>query len=259
MRKSFRLRLALHVTLLSAGVLVLFSSFLYSAMTRDRLEPVALTVLLVASISLIFAGAWWISARAVRPIEALSVTAAGVNARDLGERITLASADHEFEALIEVMNGMLERLERSFSQANRFAADAAHELNTPLAALQLQIGDALQSASDSDRPIFARLQTDVVHLKSIVQKLLLLAKADSGSLPLQVEPTDLSAITQDLVEDIQLLNPDLEIKSKIPDTCPIDADHILLTQALSNLVRNAVRYNLPRNGWIFLHIEREGD
>lgn len=77
---------------------------------------------------------------------------------------------------------MLERLERSFQQAMRFSADAAHELKTPLAILQAQVERALQAAADNtpEQREYAEQSDEVQRLKAILGKLLLLYQADSG-------------------------------------------------------------------------------
>src|SRR5262249_30769155 len=88
-------------------------------------------------------GGWWLSRRAVRPIEVMSATAASITASNLSRRIDRAAADSELGKLGGILNSMLDRLEESFVQQVRFTADASHELRTPLSVLLTHIELAL--------------------------------------------------------------------------------------------------------------------
>ena len=108
----------------------------------------AFLIALPLCLILIGVGAWAISSRTLRPLQKLTTAARRVTAEGLDQRISPQGEDREFVELIHVFNGMLERLERSFKQAYRFSADAAHELKTPLAILQGQIERAIHEAED---------------------------------------------------------------------------------------------------------------
>ena len=205
-------------------------------------------------------GAWFLSGRALSPIKRLTTTMQGLTAKGLDQRITLGREDQEFRQLIQVFNGMLERLERSFLQASRFAADAAHELKTPLAILQGQIEQAMAQC-EAGSPVQSRL-TDILdevqRLATISRKLLLLSLADAGRLRLHVVRFDLSQALEDLVEDAQMLSPELDVSGSIASSLTVDVDPALLRQVLHNLLGNAIKYNLP-NGWIRINAARQND
>lgn len=194
---------------------------------------------------LLSAAGWLLAGRALRPVEVLARTVAGVTARGLDQRVPSASADGEFRALIDVINGMLARLEQSFHQATRFSADAAHELKTPLTVLQGQLQQALQSAppESAEQRRYAELIEEVQRLKVIVRKLLLLAQADAGQMRLSVERLDLSAEIEGLCEDVRQLAPGLQVEAEVQPGVEVLADRDLLRQALQNLASNAVHHN----------------
>ena len=188
---------------------------------------------------------WLLAGQALRPVKVLTQVAGGITAKGLDQRVRVEGADQEFRALIDVINGMLNRLEKSFGQAARFSADAAHELKTPLTILQGQLHQALHSApADSDEQrTYAGLLEEVQRLKSIVRKLLLLAQSDAGRLRLALERVNLTAELEALCEDVPLLAPGLALQAELAPQVCVMADPDLLRQAVQNLFSNALKYN----------------
>jgi heavy metal sensor kinase len=200
---------------------------------------VPLCLLLLAS------GGWLLAKQALHPVHELTHVAANITAKGLDQRVQAHDADEEFTALIEVINGMLNRLDVSFRQAARFSADAAHELKTPLTILQGQLNQALRSApagSDEQRT-YADLLNEVQRLKTIVRKLLLLAQSDSGQLHVSLGVVSLNQELNALFEDLPLLAPGLTLKQDLEPNVDVRADPDLLRQVLQNVITNAVKYN----------------
>lgn len=193
---------------------------------------------------LLAAGGWVLAARALKPVALITRTAEGITAYALNQRIPPVDADKEIARLVDVINGMLERLEKSFGQAVRFSADAAHELQTPLTILQGELDDAVQHApaGSEEQLRYSGLLEEVQRLKAIVQKLLILARADAGRLNLRLEPTDLTAMIGSAAEDISALAPHMKIETHIAPGVMVKADPDLLGQVVRNLTTNAVKY-----------------
>lgn len=231
------------------------------ALAEAELTVLRNAFLLATPLALVFIGlgAWFLSGRALWPIRHLTDTMEGITAKGLDQRIPLGKEDQEFRQLIHVFNGMLERLERSFLQASRFSADAAHELKTPLAILQGQIEQAMAQC-EAGSPVQSRL-TDILdevqRLGTISRKLLLLSLADAGRLRLNITRFDLSQALEDLAEDAHMLAPELEVDGSIAPGLMVNADAALLLQLLHNLLSNAIKYNLPK-GWIRIAASRAG-
>jgi len=207
---------------------------------------------------LLFAAGWALAWRALRPVEAIAKTTAGITALRLSDRIAPGGAAREFRQLIGVINAMLERLETSFGQAARFSADAAHELQTPLAVLQGQLEGAIQQADpgSGEQQRCNELLEETQRLKSIIRKLLLLARVDAGQLTLNTEPVDLSGLMVSAAEDIELIAPHLQVDTEIQPGITVPADITLLRQVIGNLTGNAVKYN-RENGYIRLVLETD--
>lgn len=209
-----------------------------------RLRNALIGAMLLA-LALVGAGSWWVANRALRPIRALTQTAEGITAQGLGRRIPSLEYDHEMDRLVTVFNQMLDRLERSFHQATRFSADAAHELTTPLTILQGELEQALTAAeTGSEHQNFIHgLLEEILRLKAITQKLMLLARADAGQLVLERKPFDLSDALVELADDAAAMQPAVVVEPAIAPRIRVSVDSELLLQAMRNLLTNAAKYN----------------
>lgn len=228
-----------------------------SLQTIDQEVAVILNVFLVAIpavLLLIAIGAWSLSGSALRPIRHLTTAIQQVTVKGLDQRVPIDATDVELMELIQVFNQMLERLERSFKQASRFSGDAAHELKTPLTILQGELERTLQQANPGSemQQSLGHLLDEVRRLSGIVRKLLLLSLADAGQMGLYKVEVNISAMLMEMVEDMELLAPQLQVHTEIAAELHVWGDRDLLTQILQNLFSNAIKYNLPQ-GWISIH------
>lgn len=211
----------------------------------------AFLVALPFALILIGLGSWFFAGRALQPLQKLTAVSRRVTATGLSQRISSQGEDREFVELIDVFNRMLGRLERSFKQAHRFSADAAHELKTPLAILQGQLERSIGMAEDGSamQRGLTSILDEVRRLSTISRKLLLLSQADAGRLSVFGVPFNLSKALDDLLEDTHMLAPQLKVTATIAPDLVITADGSLLRQVLHNLISNAIKYNVDQ-GWI---------
>ncbi len=193
------------------------------------------------------AGGWFLAQRALKPVNALIAAAESITAQELERRLPEQGSSEEFDRLNRVFNRMLERLDRSFKQATRFSADAAHELKTPLTILQGQLNQALQEAPPGSplQQKLGQLLEEVQRLTVIIRRLLLLSLADAGRLKITLAPLALDTFLESIIEDVEILAPELEVKSELSPGIVVEADAALLQQAVQNLVNNAIKYNVP--------------
>ncbi|MDA8123745.1 MAG: ATP-binding protein [Deltaproteobacteria bacterium] len=206
----------------------------------------AFLITIPIALLLLGGGGWLLTDRALRPIALITRTAESITAQGLARRIPSSTgSSRDLARLVEVINAMLDRLEKSFHQALRFSADAAHELKTPLTILQGILDDAVQQsplASEEQRRYSALLE-EVERLKAIVQKLLILAHADAGKLALQREPVDVSALVEAAIEDVGAMAPRLHLEAEVAPQIAAWVDPDLFKQVILNLTSNAVKYN----------------
>lgn len=210
-----------------------------------------LIVSLLALLVVIAGGAlmaWIIAGRMLRPLKAVNAAAQLAGTGSFDHRIGLNGPHDEVRALADTFDTMLERLDHSFTTTRRFAANASHELRTPLATTQTMLEVALTGAdTDADelREVARRvLETNRRGIET-VDALLDLAELDASSIdPSEV---DLASLTRAAVreEDASISSARLTVIDELPESALIHGDGVLLRQAVLNLVRNAVRHNLP--------------
>ncbi len=202
------------------------------------------TVLLVIAI-----GGRWVAKKALAPVEAISQAASQISVQNLDQRLPVPPTADEIAELIAVMNGTLDRLQRSFEQSVRFSAEASHHLKTPIAVLRVGIEEIL---TDPETPPKQQARADAllhqVHqLTSIAENLLLLARADAGRLELHRDLFDLSEVLRGMCEDASVMAEaeGLEVEAKLPDELPVLADRSAVSLIVQNLLENAIKYNQP--------------
>jgi signal transduction histidine kinase len=209
------------------------------------------TVLVVITI-----GGRWVAKQALAPVEAISQAASRITVQNLDQRLPVPPAADEIAHLVAVMNGTLDRLQRSFEQSVRFSAEASHHLKTPISVLRVGIEEIL---TDPDTPAKQQARADALlhqihQLTSIAENLLLLARADAGRLELHREPFDLSEVLRGMCEDASVMAEaeGLEVEADLPDQLPILADRRAISLIVQNLLENAIKYN-EREGCICIY------
>jgi heavy metal sensor kinase len=192
------------------------------------------------------AGGWLLVDRALRPIVAMSATAEAVSGSNLSQRIDVEETESELGPLARVLNRMLERLEAAFEQQKSFTADASHELRTPLAVIcsQAELALSRQRTAEEYREALVTCASASQRMRSLVDDLLTLARADAGMLSLQPAPIDLRACVEECAGMIQPLAAERGIEIGL-DLAAVacTGDRQRLSQVVTNLLSNAIRYN----------------
>jgi signal transduction histidine kinase len=205
-----------------------------TAFVREGLVALVLLTLAVAAVS------WLVIGRTLAPVDAISRRAGQITGRRLDQRVPEPRTHDEIRRLARTINAMLSRLEESARRQERFVADAAHELRTPLATLRLRLETALDRPHPADADLLPDLLGETLRLGSLVEQLLLLARSDSGRLAPQVEPVDLDEVVTSVVASTQ----DLKVTVRETEVQPVQVlgEPALLEQVVRNLVENAARH-----------------
>ncbi len=194
------------------------------------------------------------------PMEQVSQLAQDIIAtQDLSRRLPTKLPVPEIQIWAQAFNAALDRLEDLFWQQRRFLADVSHELRTPLTIIRGQ-AQLMQRTGQFDAEAVADIEKEAERLSRLVEDLLFLARAEAGALPLHYEDVDLDALLLEVLRQGQRLaagkQQNLVLEHLEP--LPVRGDPDRLTQAILNLLSNAVQYT-PAGGTIRVGLRREGD
>ncbi|ONI74545.1 histidine kinase [Kribbella sp. ALI-6-A] len=199
----------------------------------------AATPLFVVLLSVVM---WTVLGRTLAPVERIRREADAITAQHLDRRVFEPEQHDELGRLARTVNAMLSRLQDSAVRQRRFVADTAHELRSPIASLRTQ----LETARDSTRPVHwdqvsADLLDETVRMQVLAEQLLLLARADAGTLGRTKVAVDLDDVV-DLVSARLVVDPAVRLDTRGVEPVQVSGDPILLEQAVRNVVGNAVAH-----------------
>jgi two-component system sensor histidine kinase TctE len=230
----------------------------------ESARQIILRMVLPQGLLILFAGmaVWYGVGRGLAPLSSLRREIQSRSHRDLSA-LSEEKAPQEVQPLIHSMNELLQRLSTTLQAQQRFIADAAHQLRTPLAGIKTQTELALRQLPSGDaQATLQQLHSATVKTTRLVNQLLSLARAEPGSSRVRVtEPVDLVALarnaTTEWVPRALERRIDLGFESQL-DSARIGGDLFLLGEMLNNLLDNAVRYTQP-GGQVTVRVAAEAD
>ncbi|MYS04928.1 HAMP domain-containing protein, partial [Streptomyces sp. SID6041] len=211
----------------------------------ERLLTVSLIVLLVYAVLSVLL-AWWMAGRVLRPVAVITETARRLSGENLHERIALDGPPGELKRLADTFDGMLGRMEGLVSAQQRFAANAAHELRTPVAVQRAAAEIGL--AGDPSPERVARIRTKLIEVaddsERIIEGLLLLAASDQGLR--ERRPVAVHEVARRAAEAMGTEAAERRVTVSVrARPLTVDGDAVLLDRLVHNLVANGVRHNVP--------------
>ena len=184
---------------------------------------------------------------ALRPIEHMTLRAREISAERLSQRFPNDEANDELGGLARALNDTLARIESAFEQLRRFTSDCPHELRTPLAMIRNvgEVGLQKDLTPEESRHCIGSMLEEVDRLTSLVDSLLMISRADAGNLPLQRVAVDVMAVGREVASLFELLIEEKSLKLVLEgdERVEVEADPVILKQALLNLIHNAVKYS----------------
>jgi heavy metal sensor kinase len=197
-------------------------------------------------------GGHWLSRRALTPVDQITRAARSIGAQDLSQRLSVLHTGDEVERLADTLNEMLGRLEAAFQRVTQFTADASHELRTPVSVMRTNAEITLRKPrSEAEyREALLRILDESEKVSRLIEQLLALARADSGSAALQMGRTDLNAAIASACREASVLAEakQLQFSQSIPENAMwVQGDSSSLERLFMILLDNAVKYT-PSGG-----------
>ncbi|WP_098014581.1 HAMP domain-containing sensor histidine kinase, partial [Streptomyces sp. rh195] len=202
--------------------------------------------------------AWWMAGRVLRPVGVITARARRLSGSNLHERLALKAPPGELKELADTFDGMLDRIQELVAARQRFAANAAHELRTPLAVQRAaaEIGLADDPPPEKVAWIRDKLIDTAASSERLIEGLLLLAVSDEGLRRRERVALDetTTAVADALAAEARERSITVEVTAR-PVT--VEGDAVLLDHLVRNLVANALRHNHP-GGTVRVRVGPEG-
>ncbi len=197
------------------------------------------------------AGGLFVTRRVLRRVDAMTETTRTIMAGDLGERLAVAGTGDELDRLAENLNVMLERIEALMRGLKEVSDNIAHDLKTPLTRLRNRAEQALRTAK-SEAEYRTALDATIEESDGLIatfNALLMIARAESGQARGDMSEFDAAEIAHAIGELYEPLaeQKGIALKVEADQPAPVKGSRELVSQALANLVDNAIKYAAPRD------------
>lgn len=225
----------------------------------ENLEK-ALFLGIIFGMILIGIGGYFLTAKALNPVDAITKKANKISHTNLRERIEIKNPKDELGQLSLTLNSLFERLQKAFESQQQFLSDAAHELKTPLAILRSHWESELNNPdlSLAIKEKFVQDVETITRLNHLINNLLLLSQTEAVDSGFEFRPLRLNELLEEVLSDARIL---AEAKSQQIDAvelphATVNGDKVRLYQLFFNLIDNAIKYT-PESGkiWISLQIQ----
>ena len=222
----------------------------------ERMRQFLAILLIALPGTLVLAGfaGYAIAKRALKPLDQMAARAEKISSSNLNDRVQVENPNDELGHMARVLNHLLERLEQAFSQLQRFTADAAHELRTPLASLRTVGELALRNDSGNVqeyREALGSILEETSVLNQTIEDLLLLARAEAAQPGGGQTMFSLVELTSEVLSVLDVLMEEQKIlvehDASAAAPAVTHADRGLVRAALMNILHNALKFSPPHS------------
>lgn len=201
------------------------------------------------------------SRRMLYPIDRITRAAQSIGVHDLNRRIEVSQTDDELSRLANTFNEMIKRLQLSFEKQKQFVSDASHELRTPISVIQGYIG-LIDRWGKEDLDILHEsikaIKNESIGMMELIEKLLFLAKGDSGNQNLKINEFSLNELIDEVGKESELISQKHLIQYHATGEISLFADRKMIKQMLRALIDNCIKFT-PENGVITLQAYRNNN
>ncbi len=195
----------------------------------------------------------------LKPVDEMIKTIKQTTAENLKLKIHLPDTKDEIKRLADTFNGMIERLDRSFSSQQSFIQDISAELKTPLEVLKKEFGSALKNSLPPDQCVVLLNKglEELGRFERVIEELEALAKFDNNRMALEIRKVNISALLERTLDAVRpdALKKDVSLSSVLKDPIIIDGDEKQLMRLFASLLDNAVKYT-NRKGSVAIAVRK---
>ena len=207
-------------------------------------------------------GGYFLADRAIHPLQRIIAATDRLRPSHLEERLQLRGVDDELDQLASKINHFLDQIADHLTMHRQFLADAAHELRSPLAAIQSSVDVTMQkprSREDYEELLY-NIDEECHRLGQLVNQLLELAASDAGVVAIHREPVRLDLLVTQSVNMFEAVAEERGLTLRCTAEAPLiaDGDPQQLRQLTTNLIDNAIKFT-PHGGTVSVHMERDTD
>jgi heavy metal sensor kinase len=230
---------------------------------EDALNTLFIILIVTVPLALMVAslGGQFLAHKALKPVDNITQTARVITSQNLNQRITPPKVKDEISRLIETFNEMISRLDQSFRQIKQFSSDASHELKTPLTILKGEVEVTLRkerTPQEYQQTLKSNLE-EINRMSQIVEDLLLLSRADTGEIRLNIEDINLTEILNEVVTQMDRLAQSKGLylsTSNHHQDIHIFGDALRIRELFINLIENGIKYT-EEGGSIHITLQKE--
>ncbi|TXF38628.1 HAMP domain-containing histidine kinase [Collinsella sp. BA40] len=203
---------------------------------------------------------FFVSSMLTNPIRRITTTAKQIRDGDLSARTNMRG-DDEIDQLGETFDEMATSLEKDLKHERRLTSDVAHELRTPLQAMLATVEAMQDGIYPTDAEHLETVASETRRLSRLVQQMLDLSRMENRTAPLNLRPVDVAALVRNIVNTQHQLFHARDLHLRFADetmgrSATIEVDSDMLTQAVINLMSNAMRYT-PEDGWVVVKVQND--
>ncbi|NOZ74483.1 MAG: HAMP domain-containing histidine kinase [FCB group bacterium] len=205
---------------------------------------------------MVYWGSLFLARKSLRPVRAISEKARQFKSSNLSQRLPVPRTDDDIAHLAITLNELLDRLETTVVSLRNIAANASHEIKTPVTILYTYLDRWAQTHPDMDTHEILSFRSELNRITKIIDNLSQIAKTDSGAAKLQFDTVWMNDLLYEEIERFrpQALMKDITIQVKPLPSVAIEGDESWLHLALGNLIENALKYS-PEHSSISLKME----
>lgn len=190
---------------------------------------------------------YFMAKKALRPVDQIRRAAVKISSSNLDERIDIVGRRDELGRLAETFNAMIGRLKDAFQRINQFSIDVSHELKTPLTILKGETEVALRKEREKQdyQELLKSNLEEIDRMSCIIDDLLLLSKADTKEIKLNVEDVALRDLIMDVCMDMKVVadKKNVELETSELEDIRLKGDELKLRRMLLNVVENGIKYS----------------